>query len=73
MNPSRIILHAEHLAHVSSRTTLKKLKLEMVDDSVLGVVYSGKTAGHAHPRTHTQRKGVGPTSKNSEWMYIYMF
>lgn len=48
-NTSRAILHSEHLANVSFHSTLKKWKLEMVDDALLGVVYSGKTAGHAHP------------------------
>lgn len=73
MHTSRMILHSEVLARASTRTTLKKRKLERVDDAVLGVVYSGKTAGYAHPWTRTQRKGVGPTSKSGEWMYIYMF
>ena len=45
----------------------------MVDNTLLGVADSGKAAGHAHPRTHTQRQGAGLTSNSSEWMYVYMF
>lgn len=45
----------------------------MVDNTLLGVADSGKAAGHAHPWTHTQRKGAGLTSNNSEWMYAYTF
>ena len=59
MHTSIMILHSEDLASVTSRTTLKKQKLQMVDDALLGVVYSGKVAGHAHPWTRTQRKGAG--------------
>lgn len=73
LNTSRMSLHSEYLASASSRTTLKKRKLEMVDDALLGVVYSGKMAGYARPWPRTQRRGLGSTSKNSEWVYIYMF
>lgn len=71
MHTSIMILHSEDLASVNSRTTLKER--EMVDDTLLGVADSGKVAGHAHPWTHTQRKGAGLTSNNSEWMYVYTF
>lgn len=45
----------------------------MVDDVLLGVVHSRKMARYAYLCTCTQRKGIGPTSKNGEWMHIYMF
>lgn len=65
MKTSKMILHSDYLASVNFCITLRKWKLEMP-----GMVCSGKTAGHAHPGTHTQRKGVVRTSKDCERMYI---
>lgn len=50
MHTSIMSLHSEYLASANSRTTLKKRKLEMGDDTLLGVVYSGKPVGHTSLR-----------------------
>lgn len=48
MNIFRVIFYLEYLVNISFYSILKKWKLEMVDDVLLGVVYLGKTVGYVY-------------------------